>query len=144
MPSCNIASVRQGLIAWYKIALARVPGADVVNPPTPARPWTSDSAPALRILRGQCLGVPAVFSEDGSQLLTRVQYNPMRLWDVHTGREFYRLPGMSSLVDSCFSADGSRVVSLSGSGMLHFYPTRFRDLMALADLRLRAARAALR
>jgi len=80
----------------------------------------------------------AAFSPDGTRVVTTMfNDRTARLWDL-SGQEVAVLRGHESHVTSAaFSPDGTRVVTASSDGTARLWLVRPKDLLALADSRLR-------
>ena len=69
-------------------------------------------------LRGHGLGVSsAVFSPDGTKVVTASHDRTARIWDVASGRELLKLEGHTGeLWHANFSSDGRRIATASHDG----------------------------
>lgn len=66
----------------------------------------------------------AVFSPDGSRLLTAGQDRAAKIWDVATGRLLFNLEGHADTIwHAEFSADGSQLLTASSDGTVRIWET---------------------
>ena len=92
-----------------RVVMAICPGDDT------ARVRDAGTGQVLATLRGHadCIN-SALFSPDGSRVLTASDDTTARLWDANSGTEIATLHGHKSIVASAsFSPDGSRVITAS-------------------------------
>jgi hypothetical protein len=112
-------AAKLALAAWPRDASDRLPQLDVV---TAALSSSVQSLRERKILRGHKGGVSrAVFSPDGSHILTVSDDKTARLWEAASGKEIAVLEGQESLFgktenrvnSAAFSPDGVRIVTAS-------------------------------
>jgi WD40 repeat protein len=77
----------------------------------------ASTASEIAVLRGHTDGVnSAVFSPDGSRIVTASNDKSARIWDAATAKQIAVLHGHDDRVNSAaFSPDGSRIVTASGN-----------------------------
>ena len=92
---------------------------------------------AIAVLRGHTGGVSrALFSPDGSRIVTASRDRTARLWDAE-GRAVAALRGHDGPVYSAvFSPDGLRVLTASKDGTARVWLVHTENLLALAEERL--------
>ena len=112
--------IQVGALGAYDLCLARCSArtAAASSPrPTTTPRGCGTPRPARRSQRSRGIQDPvnsAVFSPDGSRVVTASEDNTARLWDAKTGAALATLSGHTDTVDSAvFSPDGSRVVTAS-------------------------------
>lgn len=94
--------------------------------------WSADHGTLLRVFQGHTDGVGAVtFSPDGKRIATASRDSSVRVWDVPTGVELVRLPGVEADdSDSLeWSSDGTRLILRSywsGDKVFDSVPRRAR------------------
>lgn len=77
-----------------------------------------------------------VFSPNGQHLATAGWDRTARIWDVGTGKELLKLTHNHEVNDLHFSADGTRLTTVSADGRVRVQPLDIKELMKLARERI--------
>ena len=79
----------------------------------------------LAVLTGDTEAVhSAVFSADGSRILTASQDGTVRLWDARTGGQLMLIKVPGGVEDAAFSPEGSRIVTAGADGWVRIWNAR--------------------
>jgi WD40 repeat protein len=113
------------------------------NDDNTARIWDAATGTELAILRGHEGPVhSAVFSPDGSRIVTASNDNTARIWDAANGKEIAVLRGdVSNVVSAVFSPDGTRIVTASSDWTARIWDAASENEIAVlrGDAPLRSA-----
>jgi WD40 repeat protein len=103
--------------------------------------WETSSGKELTTLIGHSSIVnSAVFSPDGSKILTASDDKTAKVWDTVSGKELTTLIGHSDRVSSAvFNPDGSKILTASSDKTAKLYLVRLEDLVDLANTRVTRA-----
>jgi WD40 repeat protein len=99
-----------------KLALRALQLKDTAQAETSLR----DALPQLQVKATLAPPLPersAVFSPDGTQILTATADGTIRIWNAATDKQLLSIPGFGAVNDAAFSPDGKSIVTASNDGI---------------------------